>query len=825
MVAGTAGGVVATAPLNSIASLPMRRPSLVGVAMGGEGLALFRPMAGVSSVWRLSLDPVVVACVIWSALACVVFFVAAGDSVTQVRAFWVFQLPLDAVLAWCSWRVSRFATGVIRRFWLVLAGVGTLFLAGDTEQTILTVLEPAGKSTTGEAGQAVCQVLGLAAIVISMLVHPHPGRSGRERLAFWLDSATVLVAGAVLAWCFLIGPTGQRSSDLVGTMLVAGVALTAAFASVKMVLTGNAPMHKLAAAPMIGAAVAVGAGAFIATPGATGDLPPFVYALLLLPSLLICSGPRIQQVLARFEAAPFGARRRKPYSLLPYGAILITFGVLIFVLPAGVDALLWGVVAGLIIISILVAARQLVAFHDNVSLIDRLDHTLGELREHEARLLDQALFDGLTKLANRTHFGEQVARALAAGEPAGPASVLFIDLDDFKTVNDTLGHAAGDALLVGVADRLRAAVRDGDLVARLGGDEFAVLLRDCGEPAGGQTARRILAGLAAPIPLQQTDIVVRASIGLAVAGAGADLESLMRDADIALYEAKARGKGGWIHYVPEMGSRIRRTAELTAQLGEAVAAEQFHLVYQPIVRLADEAITGFEALLRWDRGPGRTVLSPAEFIPIAEESGLIVPIGRWVLREACRQNGEWYRSHPSAAALVVNVNVAGRQLRQPHFAETVAEALSDAGLPAHLLTIEVTETAVLADDSTTSTLRALRELGAGLALDDFGTAASSLGLLLTCPVTTLKLDRSFVEAVATIDRQAAVAMAVSQIAGALSLTSVAEGVETLEQAQVLRDLGYQNAQGYLYSRPLPPAGIESLLAPPSELTQPQLTAG
>lgn len=244
-----------------------------------------------------------------------------------------------------------------------------------------------------------------------------------------------------------------------------------------------------------------------------------------------------------------------------------------------------------------------------------------------------------------------------------------------------------------------------------------------------------------------------------------------------------------------------------------VSPGQFHLDYQPIVRFADGELTGVEALLRWNRGPGQPKLSPAEFIPLAEESGLIVPIGGWVLREACRQAGEWHRAHSSAAELVVNVNVnvAGRQLRQPHFVASVANALATTGLPARCLTIEVTETAVLADDGVISTLQDLRDLGVRPALDDFGTAASSLGLLLTCPVTTLKLDRSFVEGVVTVDRQAAVAMAVSRIAGALNLASVAEGVETEEQAQVLRNLGYQSAQGYLYSRPLSPAGIGALL--------------
>jgi diguanylate cyclase (GGDEF)-like protein len=661
--------------------------------------------------------------------------------------------------------------------------------------------------------------------VLSMLGFRPPGGSRQEGVAFWLDAATVLVAGAVLAWCFVIAPAGLHPSQIAGTLTVAGVALAAAFAAAKLILTGNAPVNRLAAAPMIGSAIAMSVGAFLAPSGAVGVLPPAVYAVRLLPSLLICAGPRIQELIARFDSAPFGGLRRRPYSLAPYGSILIVFSLMIFVLPGGVNARLWGVVVGLIVITGLVAARQLVAFHDNERLIRQLDRTLDELRLHEARLLDQALFDGLTKLANRTHFTEQIAIALRGPVRAGEVWLLLIDLDDFKTVNDTRGHATGDALLIHVAERLRGAVGLDDLVGRLGGDEFAVLLRGCTESGAGLTAQRMLDSLAQPIRIQQGDVLVRASIGVAAAGARPDVQTLMREADIAMYESKARGKGAWTRYVPEMGVRIRRGADLTARLGEALDAGRFHLEYQPIVRLSTGEVTGCEALLRWNAGPRRKAMTPAEFIPVAEESGLIVPIGHWVLGEACRQAAEWRRAYPAAAALVVNVNVAGRQLRQPGFAATVADALRGHDLPAGCLSIEVTETAVLDDESAIATMHALRDLGVGLALDDFGTAASSLGLLLTCPVTTLKLDRSFVEGVITVDRQAAVAMAVSQIASSLSLTSVAEGVETPEQAKVLRGLGYDNAQGYLYSRPLPPAGLAALLKRPRSLGCSEVPAG
>ena len=759
-------------------------------------------------IWR---DPVIVASVLWTVLGTVLFFTAAGDTVTQVRVFWIFQPPLDLILVFCSWRVGRLATGPIRKFWLVVTGAATLFLAGDTLQAVLTVTDPAHRSTTGGAVQTTCLAVGLLSVVVSMLLYPRPAGSGRNGLAYWLDAATVLVAGVVLAWCFVISPAGGRGTDIAGALTAAGVALAAAFAAVRLTLAGNAPVHRLAAAPMISSAIVMSAGAFLAPVGPAGALPAFVYAIRLLPSVLISAGPRIQELLARFDSAPFGSRRHKPYSLLPYGSILITFSLLIFALPGGVNARLWGVVVGLIVITGLVVARQLVAFHDNARLINRLDQTLDELRRHEARLLDQALYDGLTKLANRTHFTEQAAEALTRARWPGEVCLLLIDLDDFKTVNDTRGHATGDALLIHVAERLRAAVRPDDVVARLGGDEFAVLVR--GRPAAevDRTAQRILDNLAQPIRIQQTDLLMRASIGVADGGGRDDVESLLREADIAMYESKARGKGAWTRYSAEMGVRIRRGADLTAQLGEALDAGRFSLEYQPIVRLATGEVTACEALLRWHTAGGRMSMPPAEFIPVAEESGLIVPIGHWVLGEACRQAAEWRRHYPAAATLVVNVNVAGRQLRQPGFAATVAEALRVHRLPAACLSIEVTETAVLADESAIATMHALRELGVGLALDDFGTAASSLGLLLTCPVTTLKLDRSFVEGVITVDRQAAVAMAVSQIADALSLSSVAEGVETPEQAQVLLELGYHHAQGFLFSRPLPPEGLAAIL--------------
>jgi EAL domain-containing protein (putative c-di-GMP-specific phosphodiesterase class I) len=298
-------------------------------------------------------------------------------------------------------------------------------------------------------------------------------------------------------------------------------------------------------------------------------------------------------------------------------------------------------------------------------------------------------------------------------------------------------------------------------------------------------------------------LVVKASIGVAPANPGDDVEGLLRNADIAMYAAKDAGKGSVLQYDPGMGARILQTVELGNRLREAIGTDQVRVVYQPIVEMETGTISGAEALVRW-HPPGRDPVSPADFIPTAESTGEIVPLGRWILREACRQLAEWRDEYAEAAELSLSVNVTGRQLQVPGFVDEVAGILAEFEIPADRIVIEITETAVLDDPAVLEALHGLRALGLDLALDDFGTAASSLGLLLTCPMSGLKLDRSFVDRLGIDSRPTAVATAVSQIARALDLGTVAEGVESPEQAQMLRDLGYRRAQGFLYSPPLRP---------------------
>jgi diguanylate cyclase (GGDEF)-like protein len=755
---------------------------------------------------RIKGDLPLLALVVFGVLSSLFFLLDLGDDAFKVRVTWLLQVPMDAAFTYFAWHAARMpgAEPSVRRYLRVLTFTAGMFTIADSIQLASIIPHASPTDINGGLAQTVFFLIGCTAIVITMLRYPTPHNSPGDRLRFWLDATTVLVGGAVLAWCITVDPSDHADIDWFNTVAVASVVLVAAFASVKMLLSGTAPLTRGAAVPMTAAALLQGASIFI-TPSTTGAaLRPELLALRMLPSLLIAVGPRIHELQTRDNPRYFQQRRSRPYSVLPYFAVAVTFLVLLLVLPHETGARVWGVVAGVVLITGVVVGRQLLTFHDNAELITRLDATLLDLRGHQTLLHEQATHDGLTRLANRTAFGDEVTATLAGLDrpDAAPVAVLLIDLDDFKTVNDTLGHGVGDALLVEAAGRLSAAVRPGDLVARLGGDEFAVLLRGVSPEDAGHFADRILTAVGRPVQLDGHTLVVRASVGVAPAVPGDDLEGLLRNADIAMYAAKDAGKGGFQRYAADMGARIKETAELGQRLHEAIGTDQFRLEFQPVVDLDTGAMVGAETLVRW-HPPDRGVVPPTEFIPAAERTGLIVPLGRWILREACRQLAEWRRAYPAAHDVTVGVNVAGRQLLEPGFVDEVAAALTTNGLPADRLVIEVTETAVLDGGGATATLHALRRLGVGLALDDFGTAASSLGLLLTCPVSALKLDRSFVERLGADSRQTAVATAVIQIARALHLNAIAEGVETAEQADLLRRLGYRRAQGYLFSRPLP----------------------
>ena len=432
-------------------------------------------------------------------------------------------------------------------------------------------------------------------------------------------------------------------------------------------------------------------------------------------------------------------------------------------------------------------------------------------REFEERLAYQAFHDALTGLPNRAWFAAHLAATLARAPTS--VAVLFLDLDRFKVINDSLGHERGDELLVAVAARLRACAEPGAAVARLGGDEFTVLLAGATAADARRLAGRILAALRAPLALAGREIVVSASIGIALGGAGATgAAELLRDADTAMYRVKHGGGAGVALFDAGMNAAAVARLERETDLRRAIAAGELALAYQPKVELRTGRIIGVEALMRWHH-PRDGLLSPTDFIPLAEETGLILPLGHWALAEACRQARVWLERWPGRPPLVMSVNLSARQFRQPRLAAAIADILRETGLPASSLQLEITESAVMDDlDAAVATLRDLRARGLRLALDDFGTGHSSLSYLKRFPLDMLKIDKAFVAGLGRDAEDTAIVGAVIALAHILGMQVTAEGVETAEQAHLLRELACELGQGYLFARPLTPEGLETWLA-------------
>jgi diguanylate cyclase (GGDEF)-like protein/PAS domain S-box-containing protein len=432
---------------------------------------------------------------------------------------------------------------------------------------------------------------------------------------------------------------------------------------------------------------------------------------------------------------------------------------------------------------------------------------VSERKAFEEQLQHQAFHDPVTNLANRALFAERVRHAVARSrrEDHGLA-VIFMDLDDFKTINDSLGHAAGDEVLMEVAKRLATSIRASDTAARFGGDEFAVLLEDIeSAQEAADTAERILESLTVPMRLDQKELVVRSSLGISVieGDAGADADELIRNADAAMYIAKRDGKGGYRLFEPAMHEGVLARLELRADLQRAIAGDQLELYYQPVVRLEDGTVSGVEALLRW-RHPERGIVAPDDFVPLAEEMGLIVPIGRWVLREGCRQAKVIQEQLPMDPPLSMAINLSVKQLQHSDIVADVRDALEQSGLDPACLTLEITETVMMADtELAVQRLIELRNLGVRLAMDDFGTGYSSLSYLSRFPVDVLKMDRSFLAAGASPEASG-LATAVVALGQTLSLEVVAEGIEFPEQWETLRELGCGLGQGFYFARPMPP---------------------
>ena len=432
-------------------------------------------------------------------------------------------------------------------------------------------------------------------------------------------------------------------------------------------------------------------------------------------------------------------------------------------------------------------------------------------------MLHQALHDALTGLPNRALFTDRLQHALTQGRRRGTScGVIFLDLDRFKTVNDSLGHAAGDELLVTVARRVDESLRSADTAARLGGDEFAVLLEDLGGPDEGVlVAERMSEALRAPIVVQGREVFVSASVGIACGRHGA--AELLRQADVAMYRAKAQGKGRYAVYEESMQAEVLQRLELEGELQRAIERDEIDVYYQPVIALDGQTLAGFEALARWHH-PTRGLVPPLDFIPLAEDNGSIVALGRYVLRTACVQAARWVQDFPSDVPRIMSVNLSGRQLEDANIVADVAAALADSGLPAAALVLEITETVLMHDtEATISRLAALKALGVRLAVDDFGTGYSSLRYLRRFPIDILKMAKPFVDGLAEVDDEEgrALARAIVDLASSLKLSCIAEGIEVGAQAVMLHELGCGLGQGFHFARPMPPADLEALIADPT----------
>ena len=452
--------------------------------------------------------------------------------------------------------------------------------------------------------------------------------------------------------------------------------------------------------------------------------------------------------------------------------------------------------------------------YEGASAIQTVFRDMTARKRLQERLLYEAFHDSLTGLPNRALFRDRVEHALtriARDKQDSRATVLFLDLDNFKSVNDTLGHAAGDRVLTVVAERLRRTTRSYDTVARFGGDEFAVLLEDAPSDADVlEMVARMRDTLQTPIEIDGRTVAMSASVGVANAVAGNDADVLLRNADVAMYEAKEAGKARHAVFEPGMYAAIMERLQLESDLREASVdpeAAGFFLAYQPIVELSDGTVRSMEALLRWQH-PSRGVTSPLDFISLAEQTGMIVPLGGWVLAQSCRELGAWRRlweqeGRDPSALPSISVNIPGRQLAEPDFVQEVAEIIRTTAAPARCITLEITESVIMQrTEETLETLRALKQLGVRLAIDDFGTGYSSLSYLQKFPVDVLKIDRAFVEGVARGGSDAALARTIIALGDTLGLQTVAEGVEDSAQRDTLRLLGCRLGQGYLFSRPL-----------------------
>ncbi|WP_433087627.1 putative bifunctional diguanylate cyclase/phosphodiesterase [Dactylosporangium sp. CA-052675] len=723
-------------------------------------------------------------------------------------AGWAMLPVLSGVAAAESWRASgaRGLTIPARNFWRCVAISSAMLGLGAISNAYDALHGP------GAPSQKLSPLtLGLfisASVITQIGLLRLPGARAQRggSLQLLLDSGTVMITVALVAWHFSFRHA-EAWAKVSGSVWPAVVAVVAGCASiavfVKLASTGIGAIERgalriLAVATGVAAAAGAMAPAYAAFPAISDG-----HVTTALASVFIAFAADRQRRAADLPPPPPLPARR--WSVLPYLAVAAANGLLL-VADQGPDGRV--LTAGTVLLTLVVVARQIHAFRDNARLLETVDRTVAQLREARDQLASQAAQDALTGLGNRRLLARRMEEM--SGTPPHRLHLAIIDLDDFKQVNDRLGHNVGDELLRAVAVRLTGVVGTAGTVVRLGGDEFAILT-DAEPCAADALAARLADALQQPLTAGTVELMVRASIGLTDAegpegpAGSADSRELLRRADVAMYAAKDRGKHRIARYTADLDAVATEDARIAAELRRAIDAGELHMVYQPIVRLPDGVIEAAESLIRWTH-PQRGSVPPSVFIPVAERTGLIAPLGEWILREACAQAvrlRDLGVDAESEEPIRITVNVSARQLRDPDFPATVRRIMGETGADPGRLTVEVTETAVFDDDLALASVRTLREMGLRIALDDFGTGHSSLGLLQICPVDVLKVDKSFVDEIGAGGSPAVIATALLQIADGLRLRAVAEGVETPEQARQLYSLGYRYAQGYHFHRPMP----------------------
>lgn len=706
---------------------------------------------------------------------------------------------------WSTFAAVLVIAGVIihrpvhRAPWL-LFGIGLgLMAVGDWTWTALQQLTQTDPFPSVADAFYLMGELFLAVGVLGILRSRMPG-SDRAGM---LDALILATGFGVVCWVWFMGPVAGATTS--GVEL--GISL--AYPVIDVLLLGI--LGRLAMTPgprvMSDRLLMVGMASFLVgdlgfawleqqqmyTDGGAVDVA-FLIAFQLFAAAAL--HPSMKTYTLSPDTVSVGLSTRR--MLILAGATLLSPAVLLAQASMGTQADVPVIAIGTLLLFSLVLARLFLA-------VSELRRTLGERQKLEAELKRQALHDPLTGLANRVLFADRLEHALSRRREL--VAVLYLDLDDFKTVNDTLGHEAGDELLARTADRIRNTVRSHDTAARLGGDEFAVLLEDSPDlRIAASIAERLLTTLAQPVEIQGRLVVIRASIGISLGVSGTtDAATMMREADIAMYLAKGQGKGRYAVFEPTMHLNVVRGFELRADLEHAAARGQFRLDYQPIVSLATGRPAGLEALLRWDH-PDRGTLPPLDFVPLAEATGLIMPIGRWVIDEACRTLA---RLAPAIGIpdLRMNVNLSPLQLSDPLLVPTVQKAIAEHGIAPDSLVLELTETAVPDPDGAGRILGALHDLGVKLAIDDFGSGYSSLGHLGRMPVDIVKLDRTFISSLSSEDRSEALAAGVIALGHSLGLQVVAEGIERQEQLDILRALSCELGQGNHLSPPMREADL------------------